>query len=182
MVSGVISAMTNLVVSQTGAILIAALLGSAATFIGNVLLKKRQQRKKREALRRALRTEMKSMYPRMYALSEYRPKPEEVEDIFLTSIYESNADKIGILTNDEVENIVRFYGEIVNAQRAIQRQNGRRNRFDQQYLEVHERKLHERALQALNSVENELGIQKTSPNNYNPREEFGPTDAERRLG
>ena len=123
------------------------------------------------------------MYSRLYALSEFRPKPEEVEDVFLTSVYEANVGRIGLLSSEEMVALIEFYGEVINAQRSIRRQNGQRDRFDQQYIEVKKRDLHTKALVALQKLESELNVvEKTSPDNYNPREDFGPTDAERQIG
>ena len=183
MVAQVGSQIVEFVVSQTGAVLIAAFVGSVVTLFGNAIRQQRKQKREAESLRWALRTEIKSMYGRLYALSEFRPKPEEVEDVFLTSVYEANVDRIGLLSNEEMVALIEFYGELINAQRSIQRRNRRRRRFDQQYVEVDERNLHSKALAALRELEDELNTaERTNPDDYNPCEDFGPTDGERRTG
>ncbi|GAA0515435.1 hypothetical protein [Halorubrum aquaticum] len=95
--------------------LILALTTLIGAFVGatvRILWQIRNEQKRRENLRRAIWAEMMTMRP--YLSGKRGP-----EDQFLRkTVYECNADDLGLLTENEVEAIVAFYGSATNVQRA----------------------------------------------------------------
>jgi len=99
-------------------------------FIGSFGLYWKQQRDQRRKLRKALRSEIESCNIKPYA----KAITSEDADFdgwmipetspFTSDIYVSNTSKIGLLSDQEIENIVDFYSEAHMAEKEIQRAHG----------------------------------------------------------
>lgn len=102
--------------SQIYAALGGALVGAAATLASGFGVYFKQRRDKRERLRTALIQEIEGMKGPIKGYSQAIQKmnglPER--DIITTTIYESNADKIGLLSEEEIEKVTGFYTHAMN--------------------------------------------------------------------
>lgn len=95
---------------QTGTLVVAGATLFGAAF-GAFVPEYWRNRVRRRNLRLALKAEMKEMY--MFKEMEPRTLPDPaVTEIVPTTIFRSNADSIGLLTEEEVIKITRFYSTL----------------------------------------------------------------------
>lgn len=94
----------------------AALIGAVATLFSGLLVYSRRKKDKRERLRTALIQEIEGMQGPIKGYSNTLQKMNGIPetDIINTTIYENNADKIGILSEEEVEKVTDFYTHAMN--------------------------------------------------------------------
>ena len=157
-----------------------------ASLIGNLIAaaaetrRRLSTRSKRKSLRIGLREEMRRMYPFVLSFHRDYRNPNKPERIFSTKQYNRGSDDIHLLTENEQRKVEALYQEIMQVVKTIDNKE-KYNRGLWQYGEVEGRDLHTKLLEALNSVEEELDVEKTTPDDYDiPESEFG--DAERMLG
>lgn len=102
--------------SQIYAALGGASVGALATLVSGFGVYFKRKRDKRERLRIALIQEIDGMKGPIKGYSQAMQKmnglPET--DIITTTIYESNADKIGLLSEEEVKKVTNFYTHAMN--------------------------------------------------------------------
>lgn len=131
-------------------LLIAAIIGVAGSYY-IYYIKMEHQRK---TLRIALLSEILSMEEMVRELA-FQSDLNEMEtvqpEIFLTNnIYDGNADKIGLLTEDEVKAIVEFYSNASKVQAAGNRQDGTI------FIEAAERNLHSKLVRAIQELSSQM--------------------------
>lgn len=78
----------------------------------NERLEREQREREKNALRRALIAEMEEMHAFKALSPDILPEPA-VADIFPTTVYEANSDSIGLLTEKEVDAVIRFYSSLM---------------------------------------------------------------------
>ena len=125
---------------------------------------------------------MKDMYRPILAMHSNRRDPETTGQILFTEKYESEISNLHLLTQTEQRHVEKFYREVKAAKQSVDDPKAGVPMSWKQYNEIQKRDLHDKLLKALNAIEEQLSEEKTSPDNWNPEEDFGPTDAERMLG
>ncbi|MDL0140632.1 hypothetical protein PNP85_14080 [Halobacterium salinarum] len=99
------------------------ILGGIVGSIGNYAIQRRMEGARREdevnALRSALLTEIETM--EHFDDFDIRHRNIPNQDSFSSTIYESNSSDIGMLSKEEAEAIVRFYGTLKNIRGEIER-------------------------------------------------------------
>ena len=165
--------------SGTVWLLVASLIGNLIAGVSEIR-RRRSVKSKRTSLRIGLREEMKRMYPFVLSFHRDYRNPNKPERIFSTKQYNRGSDAIHLLTENEQKKVETFYGEIEQVVETIDS----KEKYDRglwQYGEVERRDLHTKHLEALNSVEEELNVEKTNPDNYDiPDTQYG--DAEKVSG
>lgn len=102
-------------------------------FIGSFGLYWKQRKDKRRKLRKALRSEIESIHINPYAEAIVNgsmkkggwPLPETSP--FTSDIYVNNSSDIGLLSDNEVEDIVEFYSKAHRTEKEIKRAHGDRD-------------------------------------------------------
>ena len=135
-----------------------------------------------EELRENLRKEMRRMYPKFLAHYYYYQRLYDNSlDRFWTKEYERAAENIDLLTEVEQDYLKALFRNLRVAQEEVDNRNGRLSAGDMQCLQVNQRKLHMKLLNALNVIEGEMDEEETGPEDYDtPNNRFG--DARKRLG
>lgn len=120
--------LSNIDVIGTTSIIITVIIG----FIGSFGLYWKQQKDKRRKLRKALRSEIESCNTEPYT----EALTSEDADLdgwlipetspFASDIYTNNTSNIGLLSDEEIEDIVDFYSEAHTAEKEIKRAHGDR--------------------------------------------------------
>lgn len=87
--------------------------------IGAVIPEWIRTRTRRRNLRIALKSEMTEMHPLIELDAETLPDPA-ITDFISTTVYQSNAGSIGLLSSEEVTAIVRFYSAVFWFQSELQ--------------------------------------------------------------
>ncbi|WP_156224403.1 hypothetical protein [Haloferax gibbonsii] len=111
----------------------ATLIGATLGATANIVWESWNKRKKRDNLRRAIWAEMMTVRP--YLAGTFGPEGQFLRK----TIYENNADDLTILSDEEVEAIVAFYGHIINLQAAVNQSGNesfeRNNAFAEAYMQ-----------------------------------------------
>lgn len=110
-------------------IAIATLIGAAVGAGIQVAWRIRKLKRKRENLRRTIWAEMMTLRP--YLAGEFGPEGQFLRK----TIYENNADELGLLTSEEAEAIVQFYGHAITLQNAINQAGGDQIDRNQTFIE-----------------------------------------------
>lgn len=130
--------------------------------------------KEAEKLRSDLRKEMRRMYPHLLTHYYYRRDSDYDFEKFWTKEFERAAEKIDLLTEDEQDYLKALFRNLRNAQEEVDSRKPSLSRGDMQCLQVNQRKLHLKLLNALNVVEGELDKEETGPDDYDtPNNRFG---------
>lgn len=105
-------------VAQTTTLVTGLLIGALATFLARWAIVVIETRKDRTRLRKALLEEVVTMSESIdemaYLLKPMRPEGDAVQipmDVLLTTVYESNVGRLGMLTDEEVEQVTSFYSQ-----------------------------------------------------------------------
>jgi uncharacterized coiled-coil DUF342 family protein len=105
-------------VGQVTTLLTGLLVGAIATFFGRLGLVSWKNRKKRTRLRKALLEEVVTMSESIdemaTLLKPMRPGGEAIQiptDMLLTTVYQNNVGQLGMLTDEEVKQVTKFYSK-----------------------------------------------------------------------
>lgn len=108
------------IVTIWNALGISALLAALIGGYTNHYLNKRKQKRK---LRKAFKAEINSVSSEIDdVIKGFEEKDEESyikNDFFPTSVYDNNCSQLGLLSGEEVENIVGYYSSLKNAKKLI---------------------------------------------------------------
>lgn len=105
-------------VAQTTTLVTGLLVGALATFLARWAIVTIKTCKERTRLRRALLEEVVTMSESIdeiaNLLKPMRPEGNAVQiptDVLLTTVYESNTGRLGILSDEEVKQVTKFYSQ-----------------------------------------------------------------------
>jgi hypothetical protein len=133
-----------------------------------------------EKLREDLMKEMRRMYPKILYLYYYQRLSDPLLT-FWTQECEVASGSIDLLTEDEQDYLKALFRNLRKANEEVENHVGIASDEDIQCLQVNEKNLHGKLLNALNVVEREMGKEETGPEDYHiPEPRF--QDAQHRLG
>lgn len=131
-------------------------------------------------LREDLMKEMRRMYPKILYLN-YNQRLSDPLLTFWTQEYEIASGSIDLLTQDEQDYLKALFRNLRKADEEVENHVGIASDEDIQCLQVNEKNLHGKLLNALNVVEREMGKEETGPEDYHISEPRFQ-DAQHRLG
>ncbi|MFC4438261.1 MULTISPECIES: hypothetical protein [Natrialbaceae] len=133
------------------------ILASATLFgavVGSILPRYLNRRSERKHLRRGLKKEIKLNTGHNWGIDFIRET--QPENLGPTAVFEANADKIGQLTEGEVNAIVEFYGYLHNSETLLTDAVGSSAPPTKETLEVTLEDLGEARQEAIDAIEKEL--------------------------
>ena len=148
---------------------------------GSYVIYRLRLRTRRRRLRKALRGEIKAMAPSIYEKARIMSAEDRDSDFYLPTdptimtVFSNNSGEIGLLSDDEVEEITDFYSKAAVVSQRIQNLNAIEDPNKASILQLREDlvRLNNTKNVALSELERALGVDLTTGNVYQDLEDPG---------
>lgn len=149
--------------------------------VGSYIIYRLRLRTRRRRLRKALRGEIRAMAPSIYEKARIMASEDRDSDFYIPTdptvmtVFSNNSGEIGLLSDDEVEKVTRFYSNAAVVSQRIQNLNAVENPHKASVLQLREDlvQLNNSKNFTLSELENSLGVDVTTGEMYDDLDDPG---------